>query len=140
MPVGNGGRNDLEIDTADRGLHIREVALQNGVIGIEEVGFEELAADIAFGRAKADLAHGLHQRFFGRLGEAFEGLVGLGPELFLGTELNAERIDRRSAEAEHGGDVMGGDDLSAFDNQRKPQSQAFLDQFLVDGGDDKDHR
>ncbi|MNL04230.1 hypothetical protein D3C87_1247950 [compost metagenome] len=140
MPIGHRLRDDGEIDAADRGLHIREITLQHRIVGVEEVRFEELAADIAFRRAQPDLAHGLHQRLFSRLSETLEGLVGISTKFLLGAELHAERIDGRSAEAEARRNVMRGGKLPAFNDQRNTQPQTFLDQSLIDGGDDHDHR
>ncbi|MND89500.1 hypothetical protein D3C80_815580 [compost metagenome] len=121
VPVRHRLRDDGEVDTTDRGFHIGEITLQHRIVGIEEVRLEKFAADVAFRRTQADLAHCLHQRLFSRLGEALEGLVGIGPEFLLRTELHAEWVDRRSAEAEAGCDMMGGRKLSAFDDQGNAQ-------------------
>ena len=140
MPVRHRAGNHLEIHAADRRLDVGKIAVQHGIAGVEKIRLEEFAADIAFGGAEADLAHGLHQRLFRRLSETLEGLVGVSAELFFGAELHAERIDSRSAETEHGGDMVRRGDLPAFDHQREPQPQAFLDELLVDGGHHEDHR
>ena len=69
VPVKGALDHRLKADPADRRVHVGEEFGQLAGIGIEEVGLEELAADVGLGGTQTDLAHGLHQRLFAGLDE-----------------------------------------------------------------------
>ena len=140
MPVGRGTGDDVEANAAHRAHHVGEVALQDGIIGVEEVGLEELTARVAFDGTKPDLAHRLHQRLFGRFDELLVGRSGIVRIKLLGAKPDSERVNGGGAKPQRAGDVVRRGDLAAFDNQRDLEAQSLFDEALVHCRDGERHR
>lgn len=149
VPLGRGLRDPREADPAHRGLHVREGPCEHVVAGVEVVGLEERAADVTLGGAQPDAPHGLGERLLGRLAEPRQRPVGLGDFTrgrrcarvpLLGPQPRTQAVDRRSTEAERGGDVVRRRQLPALRDDRDAQPQPGLDEALVRRRDREDHR